>query len=252
MSIQVENIVGKIESEVSLTGRIERGTSILGSVSMATDRYPDATAKPEDVVRGKSFYGKDGKEEGLIDPGFWDVETIIKVLDRTITDIIIPNNTTIIGCAMFQRCGLLETVVLPSTLEEISDGAFLRCYPLNIDKLPDSIIRVASSAFGHCYDLSLAELPPNIQIISNSAFQYCALTIKDIPASVILIENRAFDACGELTEITFHSKPEILGTPFINCPNIADFYVPWSEGEVANAPWGAVNATIHYNYISEE
>lgn len=30
-------------------------------------------------------------------------------------------------------------------------------------------------------------------------------------------------------------------------PMLTDIYVPWSEGEVANAPWGATTATIHYD-----
>lgn len=34
---------------------------------------------------------------------------------------------------------------------------------------------------------------------------------------------------------------------FNNCPNLTDIYVCWSEGEIGNAPWGATNATIHYN-----
>lgn len=29
-------------------------------------------------------------------------------------------------------------------------------------------------------------------------------------------------------------------------------YVPWAEGEVANAPWGATNATIHYNTVYDD
>jgi hypothetical protein len=51
-----------------------------------------------------------------------------------------------------------------------------------------------------------------------------------------------------------------LGTPtgtigastFQYCEGITDIYVPWSEGAVANAPWGATNATIHYNTIYDE
>lgn len=35
---------------------------------------------------------------------------------------------------------------------------------------------------------------------------------------------------------------------FYGCSNLTDIYVGWSEGEVANAPWGATNATIHYNW----
>lgn len=33
--------------------------------------------------------------------------------------------------------------------------------------------------------------------------------------------------------------------------NVSDIYVPWSEGAVANAPWGAKNATIHYDTYTE-
>lgn len=39
---------------------------------------------------------------------------------------------------------------------------------------------------------------------------------------------------------------------FYGCKNLTDIYVTWSEGEVPNAPWGAYNATIHYNYVPNE
>lgn len=43
-------------------------------------------------------------------------------------------------------------------------------------------------------------------------------------------------------------KPDsIASNAFSNCGNIAHLYVSWGEGQVANAPWGAANATIHYN-----
>lgn len=34
---------------------------------------------------------------------------------------------------------------------------------------------------------------------------------------------------------------------FNSCPNLTDIYVPWAQGAVANAPWSATNATIHYD-----
>lgn len=37
-----------------------------------------------------------------------------------------------------------------------------------------------------------------------------------------------------------------------NITTITDIYVPWAEGEVANAPWGATNATVHYNTTFDE
>jgi hypothetical protein len=40
----------------------------------------------------------------------------------------------------------------------------------------------------------------------------------------------------------------IPGGVFSGCPKLSTIYVPWSQGQVANAPWGASNATIIYDY----
>lgn len=59
----------------------------------------------------------------------------------------------------------------------------------------------------------------------------------------------AFMNCTGLTEITFKGTPSrIDSTAFNGCTNLKTINVPWSEGAVANAPWGATNATINYNY----
>jgi hypothetical protein len=41
----------------------------------------------------------------------------------------------------------------------------------------------------------------------------------------------------------------IAANAFGNCKALTDIYVSFSEGEVANAPWGATNAVIHYNTV---
>lgn len=40
----------------------------------------------------------------------------------------------------------------------------------------------------------------------------------------------------------------IGGNAFLNCTGLATINVPWAEGEVSGAPWGATKATINYNY----
>ena len=35
-------------------------------------------------------------------------------------------------------------------------------------------------------------------------------------------------------------------TAFKGCTNLKDIDVPWAEGDIAGAPWGATNATVHY------
>lgn len=71
-----------------------------------------------------------------------------------------------------------------------------------------------------------------------------------IPSCAYKIEKGAFYNCAALDEVTFTSKPggAIHSYAFDGCSSLATINVPWAEGEVANAPWGANNATINYNY----
>lgn len=53
---------------------------------------------------------------------------------------------------------------------------------------------------------------------------------------------------GAGSEITFTSKPTRMDSNAFQTSKSITINVPWAEGEVANAPWGATNATINYNY----
>ena len=51
---------------------------------------------------------------------------------------------------------------------------------------------------------------------------------------------------------TFEGTPRsIASNAFASCINLTTINVPWAEGAVANAPWGATKATINYNYTGE-
>lgn len=70
-----------------------------------------------------------------------------------------------------------------------------------------------------------------------------------IPSSVTNVEYYVFYSCPQLASVTFRGKPNIIyNNAFYSCNNLKSIKVPWSEGEVANAPWGATRATITYNY----
>ena len=70
-----------------------------------------------------------------------------------------------------------------------------------------------------------------------------------LPAELLTIDTNAFYNCSGLTAITFKSKPSTFSaSAFTGCTNLLTINVPWAEGEVADAPWGATNATINYNY----
>ena len=105
-------------------------------------------------------------------------------------------------------------------------------------------------AFYYCRNLALTSLPSGITSIGAYAFSGCdILALTSLPSGITSIGEKAFYACNGLTSITFHGKPSSIALDaFLSCPYLKTINVPWASGEVANAPWGATNATINYNY----
>ena len=99
----------------------------------------------------------------------------------------------------------------------------------------------------HCQNLY------SVTSIGTYAFQNCSsLALTSLPSGITNIGSYAFYKCTSLASIKFLGIPNtISSTVFIECTNLIDIYVPWSEGAVANAPWGAINATIHYNWSDD-
>ena len=114
--------------------------------------------------------------------------------------------------------------------------------------------KIRDNMFDGYYSLTSITIPNSVTTIGNSAFNSCSgLTTITIPDSVTSISSYAFGYCTNLNSVIFKSKPSgtIDKNTFRNCTNLTDIKVPWSQGAVANAPWGATNATITYNYTGE-
>lgn len=167
--------------------------------------------------------GKDDSNE------VWE-EHLRNILERNTWELVVPNGTTKIGDYMFTNHSQLI-----------------------VKELPDSITYVGSTAFQSCGKVALTKLPKNLVTLANSAFFNCgSLNITHIPANVESIGNTAISRCHTIRSLTFEGTPKtISATAFSNNNGLKDIYVPWAEGEVANAPWGATNTTIHYNYVEE-
>lgn len=138
---------------------------------------------------------------------------------------------------------------LPAGLAKINERAFFYT-KLSVTSLPDSVTNIGNSAFAHQTDLALASLPAGLTSIGTYAFENCtSLKITSLPAGLKKILVGTFSGCTGLTEITFEGEQdEISAMAFRNCTNLLTINVPWAEGAVKNAPWGATNATINYNY----
>lgn len=128
--------------------------------------------------------------------------------------------------------GLKKVYFLKADIEAFAPSMFLNC--VNLEELIGdfaNIKRFGGNAFSSCKALKKIPYCPQLQTISNRAFDACiGLTNVNLPNTITTIHSGAFS----------------------NCFNITDIYCPWGEGAVANAPWGATNATIHYNYVEGE
>lgn len=134
-------------------------------------------------------------------------------------------------------------------LTSIGSYAFFNCNKLELTKLPSGITSIGYQAFYFCSNITLTELPNGITSIEQETFAGCAkLALTELPSGITSIKYYAFENCRGLTSLTFKgTASSIANNAFNDCSNLLDIYVPWAEGAVAYAPWGATNATIHYN-----
>lgn len=135
---------------------------------------------------------------------------------------------------------------------KVRDYSFYHCAKLASILLPSEITSIGDDAFFNCTSLALTSLPSKITSIGNGAFSGCTgLALVSLPSGLTTIGDNAFNNCTGLTSITFEGTPtSIASSAFEDCTNLTEIKVPWAEGAVANAPWGATNATITYNYTA--
>ena len=172
------------------------------------------------------------------------------VIERTAVSPTLPGDLTTIGYSAFNNCPNLALTSLPSGVTSISDYAFNNCPNLALTSLPSGMTNIGSYAFQSCPKLALTSLPSGITRIGYYAFNGCRnLAITRLPPGITNIGFGVFANCTGLTSITFEGNPKTIhSSAFNGCSNLTTIYVPWSQGQVANAPWGASNATIVYDY----
>lgn len=176
-----------------------------------------------------------------------------------------------IGQYAFRACTKLALTSLPDDVV-IDIGAFYECPNLALTSLPSSWELIPNHCFNSCTNLALTSLPESIKSLGTSAFRYTGvafsslpeglttlgdyslmgcnnITNLELPASLATIGVKAFQLNTGLTSVTFKGKPTSIDVNAFNgCTNLTTINVPWAEGEVKNAPWGATSATINYNY----
>ncbi len=101
-------------------------------------------------------------------------------------------------------------------------------YEMGVMKIvvcPETLKGIEGYPFYQCGALETIFIQEGLETIGPQSFSYCyKLKSIRLPSSITQISPKAFLETG-----------------------ITDIYVPWAEGQIADAPWGADNATVHYN-----
>lgn len=218
-----------------------------GSDTNVYANVSNVTATASDVATGKVFVDNTGEE--VTGTAVDSSAEFIKMITRGADSITLPSNITSIGHEAFYNWTSLQNIIFPNTVTALNDNAFYKCSLNQLTSLPDSIMYIETGCFYYCYLNLLTSLPSNLVRIGSSAFQKTSIAITEIPSGVQQIGAYAFQNCQNITTLTFKSTPSSIGvSAFFQCTNLTTIRVPWSEGAVSGAPWGASNATIVYDY----
>lgn len=217
----------------------------------ALDSIPDGAYVP--VVMGGKVYRAPAKGVGIargvrydkVDANGYPTEVTLlttdgKVLPRQFYSvnatypfyntekINIPDDIVSVGTYAFRYCKGITGMHLPLA-QSIASYAFQGCSKLEQIDLP-SATTVAGYAFSSCTVLKSAMLPKVTQLAENSTFSICTA-----------LETVQLGSVG-------HPVSALAANTFASCTQTGLSITVYTTGgaELANAPWGATNATIVY------
>ena len=197
---------------------------------------------------------------------------IISISDQTLilgckNSIIPTSNVVTIGTYAFAGQSGLKEIIIPKNISTIKQGAFTYFFETEATGLeridiPDTVTFLGQDAFGGCDKLKEVTIGKGIESLEDSVFWDCSsLERVKLGENIKTIKSGAFAYCYSLREITIPEKVSTIfasssifePSSFEGCDNLTDIYLPGhTEGSIEGAPWGAVNATIHWNEEAPE
>lgn len=191
----------------------------------------------------------------------------------TLEKVTMPKVTSI-GQYGFYSCSNLVLTALPSGLKTISSRAFYGCKKLSLTSLPSGLTSIGDLAFTDAKNaINVTELPDTISYVGTRALSGQQLNINRLPSALKAINGDSFMSAivsdfltihagitsigsyglagGKYKWVVFEGTPRSINSSAFST-NCLLIRVPWAKGAVANAPWGATNATIIYDNVPSD
>lgn len=174
---------------------------------------------------------------------------------------VIPQDGSVksLGQYCFSNTGITSAWI-PEGIDIVPNNAFSRCESLVSVRLPSTLHTLDATCFAWCPNLKTIKLPDGLVNIRTYIFNSCALEDVEIPASVENILERSFGDIASLKTVTFKKQldengdirvPYIHPNAFINSGSTENpiiFRLPWAAEQTPDAPWGAKNYELIFDY----
>ena len=145
-------------------------------------------------------------------------DTLKSIIDRSVTEVTLPEGLTKIGTYAFDACTKLAAINLPESVTAIGGYAFYACAVLAAINLPESVTTIGSYAFYGCSLVALTALPDSLQTLGQNAFLGCtSLKTLKVPGGVSTLNQYAFSGCTALETVDLVGVTTINANCFRNC-----------------------------------
>lgn len=163
------------------------------------------------------------------------------IIERSISEIVIPDVVTTIGEGAFEKCTSLSSVTIPNSVTSIGADAFHGCINITSITIPESVTSIGSQAFYTCSSLTSVIISNGVTRIDNHAFYMCPITELTIPDSVTTIGTNINSNNSYLTTLYIGSGvTEMMTRAFAYNSNLSKAYI-----------YATVPPTINGNYSSD-
>lgn len=144
--------------------------------------------------------------------------------DELISDLEIPNGTTLINDYAFYNCRSITSVAIPNSVTSIGESAFQSCRNLKTAYIGNNVDKICDFAFANCYSLKSVTIPNSVNSIGDCAYRGCNnITSLTIGNSVTKVGSYAFAGCTEMNKVTISDGEKALNfnninSAFEDCP----------------------------------
>ena len=173
---------------------------------------------------------------------------LFSIIDASIEDYIISNNTKFIYSSAFEYCKNLMSIEIPNSVTSIGWFAFATCDKLTNIEIPDSVTSIGSYAFYECSSLESIVIPDSVISIGSYSFYGCSsLESIEIPNSVTSIGEDAFNECSSLKSVEIPNSITSIGkSAFAYCSSLTIYCEATQQPSGWNSNWNYANRPVYW------